>query len=785
MKKICMMTILMILCLFPMVTYQAGENDTTIRIEYMNDTYTNVNIFGKPFSNHQGYVFANEKIAYCVEPGIYIRSDIYHSDTNFDIAHITKDQKENMEFIAYYGYQYPSHQTRNYYLATQQLIWEELGITDILFTTGINRSGQVIPVKQEKDEIQRLLKQHSKKPSFDGQTITVKSGEEKVVEDENQVLDSFSIKSKTRGIEKLSNHKIKIQNTSIGKSKVELEKNLNYQTSMIYRKENSQTLATLGLSSKLVSDFSVQTEGYHIELEKKDAETLGEAKEGRSLEGAVYEVRDENNVTLDKMVTDKNGKATSKDLEAGTYRIKETKASPGYLVDEKNYVIGLNQNKPIYYLTLYEEPEEKTVILRKYKKNLYDFEEQAEANIQFEITDSNGKKQILETNENGEISISLPYGTYMFHQINSTDGYEPVEDFEVFIHQDTPYITEIKKLDIQSTGKIELLKTGESKENITEQIPLAHVQYTLFYKVNDAYQTWKTGITNEEGKLVFDSIPIGSYCIQEHSAPKDYIVDEKRHCFTVMKDEIKHLNYHNQLKKTTITIKKTGEQFEKIENGNGIYQEIPLDNVYFELYQVLESGEKLIDTLKTNHEGILKIERYFERGNYYLKEVKTKENHKLDETKFFFHILEDTHEVVMNFEPQLINRMKKGSVQIRKIDENELPLNNTTFALYTKEHKKLYEETTGNTGRIEMNNIPYGEYYIKEIKSKDGYVLKEETIPFKITEDGQSIPLKITNQKKIYPNTTDYVSRTKQLIIGVTCFGCLLLIVGVLIEKRR
>ncbi|MBS7020300.1 MAG: hypothetical protein KH135_00275, partial [Firmicutes bacterium] len=350
-------------------------------------------------------------------------------------------------------------------------------------------------------------------------------------------------------------------------------------------------------------------------------------------------------------------------------------------------------------------------------------------------------------------------------------------------NQDTPFTSEIKKVDVQSTGNIELLKTGESKENISNKIPLPQVEYHLFYQVNETYQFYQTGITNEEGKIVFSSIPIGNYCLQEINAPKDYQVDLKRYCFTLLKDEIKHLKYHNELKKTSFTIQKVGEHFEKMEHGKGVYQEVPLDNVYFQLYQV--EKEEQIDTLKTNQEGILKIERYLESGNYYLKEVKTKENYLLDETKYFFEVLENTHEAILKFETKIVNKIKKGMIQIRKIDENELPLSDTTFALFSKDNKKLYEETTSSTGKIKITDIPYGEYYIKEIKAKEDYVLKEEPISFKIINDGQVIPLKITNQKKVYPNTTDYVSKTKQLIIGATCIGCLLLMIGVYIEKRR
>ena len=62
----------MILFFALMMNCHAETNDTQIRIEYMDRVYTNLNIFGKQFSNKQGVVYANGTVAYCIEPGIYI-----------------------------------------------------------------------------------------------------------------------------------------------------------------------------------------------------------------------------------------------------------------------------------------------------------------------------------------------------------------------------------------------------------------------------------------------------------------------------------------------------------------------------------------------------------------------------------------------------------------------------------------------------------------------------------------------------------------------------------------
>ena len=51
------------------------------------------------------------------------------------------------------------------------------------------------------------------------------------------------------------------------------------------------------------------------------------------------------------MVTDENGKATSKALEIGTYTVKEIEASSGYELDTQTYTVTFSNtdvNQTIY-----------------------------------------------------------------------------------------------------------------------------------------------------------------------------------------------------------------------------------------------------------------------------------------------------------------------------------------------------------------------------------------------------------------------------------------------------
>lgn len=766
---------------FAVVTVcHAGTSDSNIRIEYMENTYTNLNILGKSFSNKQGYVFANDKIAYCVEPGVYILSSIYDSTPYFDVASITDEQKEKMELYAYYGYQYPNHQTRNYYLATQQLIWETLGMTDILFTTGLNRTGQVILVANEKNEILRLIKEHEKKPSFDGMMVTLKSGEEKIITDTNQVLSNYQMKTDSTEVKKEGNQII-INAYQVGKNTLNLSKEMHTETSMIYRKEHSQTLATFGIHSELTSQLTWNTEGYYIELLKQDEETKGASPVGRSLEGAVYEIKTKDGVFMDMITTDKDGFAKTKELPADVYYVKEKTPSYGYLIDEKTYVLRLDKNTKIYRMTVYETPIEKTVVIKKYLEDVDQSAQIPEANITFEITNQDTKEKItMTTNEMGVLEVSLPFGTYTVHQVNTTEQYQKVEDFTFTIDEETEDMLTFELLNQPETGTIKILKLGEAIDK-QQEVPLSDVEFQLYRVYQGNEKLISTKITDKNGELVWDNLPFGDYCLKETKTKEGYVLDSKSHCFTLAGGEYKQFRLQNELYKTKLEIIKLGEKLNKIEKGQAVYEMIPLANIEFTLYE--ETEQKEVMKLFSDKNGKILFNGYLKPGTYYLEETNASEIYQKNEQKYYFTV-DETYQLHLQFEPVIYNYLKKGTVELKKTDENQLPLRDTTFGLFDQNKKQLWKATTDDRGIIRIENLPIGDYFFRELKAKEGYVLKETFIPFTLIQN-QVVTLEVTNQKEQYPNTENYVTKAKNWIIGITVAGCVIVILGMIIDKKR
>ena len=92
---------------------------------------------------------------------------------------------------------------------------------------------------------------------------------------------------------------------------------------------------------------------------------------------------------------------------------------------------------------------------------------------------------------------------------------------------------------------------------------------------------------------------------------------------------------------------------------------------------------------------------------------------------------------------------------------------------------------TDERGMIEVSDLPVGSYYFLETKAKDGYVKQEKKISFEIHDDEEQITLKTVNHKEVYPNTENYISKTKTWLIGLTLAGSLLLFFGILLERKK
>ena len=513
-----------------------------------------------------------------------------------------------------------------------------------------------------------------------------------------------------------------------------------------------------------------------IKITKQDSETntckpLGEG----ILSGAKYQIVDINNKVVDTITINNACTSTSKELPYGKYKVKEIEASKGYKIDNNIYDVFIDSdNLEINVISREDIIKNRISILKQ-----YDYVEgnsmfvNAEANIIFEIYDSNNfKYDTIITDKNGYALVDLPYGTWIFHQKNVVNGYQKIHDFYVNVDDNSPlkhyynilnnkiaaYLKLIKK--DSTTGNV--IKLSGTKFKILNMDTNEYVSQYVGGKLLDTFETDENGIMTTYLKL-----EAGNYKVIEIEAPNGYLLNDEGVMFSINDNtEFEYTSYgtfvtveymNNQVM-GQIEIKKYGEIF-KIKDDNYSFDKIPLSSVKFNIYAsediispdgttIYYRKGTLVDRLTTNEDGYV-ISKKLPLGKYYLVETKTNSNYILNKEKYYFELKETdaTTPIVLEYY-EATNYLKNGNLEIIKKDaDNGKVVPNTKIEIYTENDELIYTGMTNEDGKIILNKLPIGKYYIIETVASEGYRINNEKIYFEIKRNNQNVKVTLKNEK--------------------------------------
>ena len=449
-KKYIFFLILLAFTIIPNFNVKA-ESANFYEGEYIDGIYMNKYNYSNKTIYYQKARFFRKtntnEFAYCIEPfNFFNETSTYESTLN--PSNLSTYQIDRISKIAHFGYGYKNHTDPKWYAITQFMIWKESDPTsgDYYFTNGLN-GPRIDAYQNEMNEINYLVNHYSITPSFTNNTFTIVEDHPLTITDTNNVLTEYSTTNNDIVIE---NNNLKINNLKKGNYTYKLIKNDNYYNKPIifYQSSTSQDLVNTGDINPIEIEFKVNIIDTSINITKIDKDTLSIIPSGEaSLDGAKYNLYDENNNLIQELVIE-NNQAKVKNLDFGKYFIKEIQPGIGYTLDNNIYEVNITSTNNNNDLVLENKVIEKKILIEKKYGDKYLLK--GEKDISFQIF--NNRKELIKTittDSTGKVEVILPYGTYEFVQINSTNGYHKVDNFTITVNNNEEENIELRDLKIE------------------------------------------------------------------------------------------------------------------------------------------------------------------------------------------------------------------------------------------------------------------------------------------------------------------------------------------------
>ena len=448
---------------------------------------------------------------------------------------------------------------------------------------------------------------------------------------------------------------------------------------------------------------------------KIDEETGKTAQGDATLEGAVYGVYSDASCTklIKSYTTDKNYQFETDYMRCGkTYYLKEITPPRGYLKNDRIYDIVADGAKfTAEYNSVEKQVSEKPVkgdvaIIKGMGNGtagIVPFEKSAQFQIYLAGAGSYEKakateRDILTTDLNGYAkSKQLPYGTYVVHQTVGADNTEKCPDFYVNVTENGKTYQYLLN-NSEFTAYLKIVK----KDSKTHQTVLKKGTTYQIYKVdkkgNETLVTQKYSngnkmvvvdrfVTDETGEIItYEKLKAGTYKVYEIEGPEGYkvnkspvIVEINSNSYRTMKDELGNeylyaeCEYYNDVTYGKFTLDKTGPG--------------------------LCGRNDESNTDKTTEVNVNPFDYDAIKLNGVMFELTAKED--------------------------IMSQDNQGTVLFNK-DSVVATITTGEKAEFTNDCNGICKYSLNKDGTMTLN-VPLGEYTLKEVKTKYGYVLPRQS----------------------------------------------------------
>lgn len=434
-----------------------------------------------------------------------------------------------------------------------------------------------------------------------------------------------------------------------------------------------------------------------------------------------------------KFVTDSTGTFLVEGVEPGTTLvIKETRAKPGYLLDDTPQTVQVKEGQTVT-VEFRNQPMGNLIIHKLSSKDKTPLE-----GVQFKITyvdgsylpDEGGKLSsngLYWTNTEGQIVLSGITGTVVVTEVESIPGYTIDPDTQSQTVEVNPDDTQELWFYNAPVGGVELTKVNEADR--TERIPNTTFEIR---RVSD--DTLVDTVTTGRSGKVYLPLESGDYYAVETEAADGFKLDDTPIYFTVKDGET--------TRKTVTNAPFSGILLHKVSTVDG--EGIP--GVSFILY---DSGHNPIDQKTTDDRGYAWFEGLTESGRYYLRELENEGYIPDTQLRTVYVKAGETTEVTWE------NTPITGQIQItkRSADYNPTtglpagtPLEGAIFEIYDKSGNLVDTIRSNSRGLAVSKQLPLSRYTIREVKAPEHYGVNETELTAYLEYEGQIVRFEVTNK---------------------------------------
>ena len=237
---------------------------------------------------------------------------------------------------------------------------------------------------------------------------------------------------------------------------------------------------------------------------------------------------------------------------------------------------------------------------------------------------------------------------------------------------------------------------------------------------------------DENGKAVLKSdVPFGSYYVREISTDSHYMLSDEKY---------------------PVTFAYAGQEIPTVELAVNDGKSITNEMIYGEIHGMkkdedgkalagatiglfLTDGTEPILTTVSAEDGSFSFTG-IPYGEYVVREIAAPEGYVMDDTPYTVKV--DQNGAVIEIE--ITNKLIRGSVQLTKVDKDypDHHLSGAVFEVY-RDGKLVGQMEELSDGVYKLDNLPYGDYTLKETEAPKGFFLDEKTYSFSVKENGKTV----------------------------------------------